>query len=225
MPASQRSVVAQSVVRACSLLKVFRYEGELLQLRDFVVRTSYHKTTVHRLLQSLEAGGLLERVGSDHYRLQIKPVGTQPVRIGFATRGTQSPFSRDVTECVHEHAFELVRRHLHRVGDRRTVVAASNDPMALGALRAFEESGGVEHCAIMGQNASPEAREEIRRSGTRLIGSVVYFPEHYGSNVIRIALSMLSGKPTADAVFTNHQLITAANVDLLYPLDDCQPAL
>jgi ribose transport system substrate-binding protein len=55
-------------------------------------------------------------------------------------------------------------------------VGAVNDPCALGALRGFEESGLVENCAVMGQGGSAEGRAELRRPGTRLVGTVAFFP-------------------------------------------------
>jgi ribose transport system substrate-binding protein len=99
------------------------------------------------------------------------------------------------------------------------LVSAINDPSALGALRAFEEAGRLEDCAVMGQNASVEARAEIRRPGSRLIGSVGYFPENYGEGAIALALNILQGKPTPPAVFVKHQLVTKETVDQIYPND------
>src|SRR5215470_4755062 len=74
-------------------------------------------------------------------------------------------------------SLEAVRRHLQSSNSRRTLVAAVNDPSALGALRAFEEAGRTDCCAVMGQNASPEGRAELRVPKTRMVGSVAYFPE------------------------------------------------
>jgi len=90
---------------------------------------------------------------------------------------------------------------------------------ALAALRAFEEAGAGDLCAVMGQNCIREARDELRRPGTRLIGSVAYFPESYGDELIPLSLAILQNKPTPGAVFVKHQLITSGNVRLLYPLD------
>src|SRR6266702_7912192 len=53
-------------------------------------------------------------------------------------------------------SFEAVRKHLRSSRARRQLVGAINDPSALGALRAFQEAGRTECCAIMGHNASPE---------------------------------------------------------------------
>jgi ribose transport system substrate-binding protein len=116
-----------------------------------------------------------------------------------------------------ERSLEVVRKHLRKSKARHVLVGAINDPSALGALRAFEEAGRVEECAVMGQNASAEARSEIRLPGSRMVGSVAYFPERYGEASISLALNILQGKPTPPAVFVKHQLVTKETVDQIYP--------
>ena len=116
-------------------------------------------------------------------------------------------------------SMECVRNHLRGVAARLTLVGAANDASALGALRAFQECGRSAHCAVVGQAAEPEARAEMRESGTRLIGSVAYFPEKYGDAIIPIAMDILSGKRVTPATFISHQLITPENVNRLYPND------
>ena len=73
-----------------------------------------------------------------------------------------------------------VRKHIRTSSSHRTLIGAVNDPSAIGAVRAFEEAGRGDECAAVSQNASEEARDEMRRPDTRLIGSVAYFPENYG---------------------------------------------
>jgi ribose transport system substrate-binding protein len=114
---------------------------------------------------------------------------------------------------------ERVRRHLRESRSGRVLVGAANDPSALGALRAFEEAGRGLSCAVVGQNAEPEVRRELREPRTQLIGSVAYFPEKYGEGLIRLALDILAHKPTPPAVFIKHQLVTPENVDHFYPND------
>lgn len=118
-----------------------------------------------------------------------------------------------------ERSLEVVRKHLRKSRSRCVLVGAINDPSALGALRAFQEAGRVDECAVMGQNASLEARSEIRTPGSRLVGSVAYFPERYGEGAISLALNILKGKPTPPAVFVKHQLVTRETVDRIYPGD------
>lgn len=119
-------------------------------------------------------------------------------------------------------SLELVRRHLRKSRPKRALVGGINDPSAIAALRAFQELGMESCCAGMGQNASLEARAELRRPGSRLIGSVAFFPEKYGKGLIPLALDILDKKIVPPAVYTKHKLITAQNVDHYYPND---PAL
>jgi ribose transport system substrate-binding protein len=114
---------------------------------------------------------------------------------------------------------EVVRRHLRTTRSRYLLLGAVNDPCALGALRAFEEAGWDQYCAVMGQGGAIEARTELRRPLTRLIGTVGFFPETYGESIMRLAHNLLSNQSVPPAVFTKHQLITADNVDQYYPQD------
>jgi len=117
-------------------------------------------------------------------------------------------------------SFEAMRRHLRTSKSRRIVVGAINDPSALGALRAFQEAGRTESCAIVSHNASPEGRAELRQAGTRLVGSVAYFPEKYGAQILRLALDILHHRPVPPAVFVKHQMVTSDNVNHIYPNDE-----
>ena len=118
-----------------------------------------------------------------------------------------------------EPSLKAVRKHLQRTCAKHTLIGAINDSSALGALRAFEEAGRVDACAVVGQNAAPEGRAELRRS-SRFIGSVAYFPERYGEGILKLAFDILSFKATPPAVFVSHQLLTAKNVDQFYS-NDC----
>jgi len=116
-------------------------------------------------------------------------------------------------------SLERVRKHLRESKAKRILVGAVNDPTALGALRAFQEAGRANECAIVGNNAEPEARIELRTANTRLIASVAFFPEKYGEGLIRLALDILARKAVPPAVFTGHQVITPENVEHFYPND------
>jgi ribose transport system substrate-binding protein len=116
-------------------------------------------------------------------------------------------------------SFEVVRKYIRQSRSRRVLVGAINDVSAIGALRAFEEAGRADTCAVMGQNASPEGRAELRQPNTRLIGSVAFFPERYGADLIQVSLDILNRKPVAPAVFVDHKLVTPATVDHFYPND------
>jgi ribose transport system substrate-binding protein len=116
-------------------------------------------------------------------------------------------------------SLDKVRKHLRQAKARYVLVGAANDPSALGTARAFQEAGRAATCAIVGQNAEPDARAELREPRTPLVGSVGYFPERYGDGLIKLALDLLGRRPVPPALFIRHQLITPENVDHFYPND------
>jgi ribose transport system substrate-binding protein len=116
-------------------------------------------------------------------------------------------------------SFEAVRRRLRISRSKHTLVGAINDTSALGALRGFEEAGRSQQCAVVGQNASLEARIELRKPSSSLVGSVSYFPERYGEELIPLALDILNRRHVPPAVFIKHRMIDASNVDHFYPND------
>ena len=116
-------------------------------------------------------------------------------------------------------ALEKVRKHIRGSKARYVVVGAANDPSALGATRAFQEAGQAGTCAVVGHNAEPDARAELREPRTPFVASVAFFPERYGDGLIKLAFDILAHRPVPPALFTHHQLVTTANVDHLYPND------
>ena len=116
-------------------------------------------------------------------------------------------------------SLEAVLKFLKRSSAKRILVGCVNDATALGALRAFAESGRPEDCAVVGQNATIAARAALRQPHSRLIGSVAYFPENYGSHLVPLAMDILRGKPVPSAVFVKHTFIASHNVDHYYPND------
>jgi ribose transport system substrate-binding protein len=118
-----------------------------------------------------------------------------------------------------DDSMEAMRRHLRRGARQSILMGAINDPSCLGALRAIEEAGRGADCLAVSHNGGLEARMELRRPSSSLIGSVAYFPEQYGEAVIRLALDKLQGKTVPAASFVRHELLTRETVDAFYPHD------
>lgn len=123
----------------------------------------------------------------------------------------------------YEKSWRLARAHLQSSKAKKTLLSGVNDTTVLGALRAYEEAGRSADCAAMGQNASPDARNELRRPGSALVGSVAYFPEKYGEALVKVAAIILNGRFVPPIVFVGHQLLTPKDVDLIYPIDNSRP--
>ena len=184
----------------------------------------------------LIAGRALGRWAKEHWDGAVEQVlllglpiaGPLPaLRITGIQDGLRAEMPRiESTPAMHldgkgdfDQILAVMRRAVRRNPRKRTLVGTVNDMCALAALRAFEEAGAGELCAVVGQNAIRDARNELRRPCTRLIGTVAYFPERYGDELIPLALSLLEGKLVPPATFVKHQLLTQKNVNLIYPLD------
>ncbi len=184
----------------------------------------------------LLAGRTLARWARQHWNghvdeillLEIARAGSLPhARIKGVMAGIHEVL-RDTQSChtvaidgdgQFKTSLERVRRHLRQTRSTHVLVGTANDPSALGAARAFEEAGRSGSCAIVGQNAEPDARAELRQPRSPIIASVGYFPERYGDGLIRLALDILTKKAVPPAVFVHHQVITRENVDHFYPND------
>jgi ribose transport system substrate-binding protein len=130
---------------------------------------------------------------------------------------TQAKISTVNGDWQFDESRETVKRHLAKSKAKRILVSAIFDPSALGALEAFRDADRLQECAIVGQNGSIEARLQMRKPTSRLIGSVAYFPERYGEQLIALALDILAQRvPIPNAIFIKHQLITPTNLKLHY---------
>ena len=119
--------------------------------------------------------------------------------------------TRDVSEAQVYDA-------LHQLnGLKKITVVCFNDDAAIGALNAAKRANRHEHVVIVGQGADRRLREEIRKPGSRIIGSTAFLPEQYGGRLLDLAQKILRGEPVPPAVYTDHVFINAENVALYYP--------
>jgi ribose transport system substrate-binding protein len=184
----------------------------------------------------LSAGRTLGRWARQHWEGRVEEVllmelgvaGSLPhLRLTGAVAGIQEVLPElpsQAFQCIEcggtfGRAFEMARKKLRHTPERRTLIAGVNDPSVLGAIRAFEEVGRAASCAGFGLGAIPEARAELRAFRSRLIGTIAFFPEQYGTDLIRLALDILHLKAAPPAVYARHHLITRENVNQLYPND------
>jgi len=119
----------------------------------------------------------------------------------------------------------LLRRFLDAHGGRKVLVAALDDATALAAKDTVDGAGRQSDVAIVGQgcdrsmhgNASEHKVLDPANRGSIVLGSVAFFLDRYGYDVLPLAVALASGKPVAERTATEHQLITPANVFRIYP--------
>ncbi|WP_263358331.1 substrate-binding domain-containing protein [Acidicapsa ligni] len=112
-------------------------------------------------------------------------------------RGMREKSQRVVAEFLARHA-----------KDKHILIAAATDTSALGALEAVREAKRERQVAIVGQDCIPEVVEEMRRTGSPIIGSVSHEVHEYGPRIIELGLSILQGRSVPPYNYVNHKTIT-----------------
>jgi ribose transport system substrate-binding protein len=110
----------------------------------------------------------------------------------------------------------------------KTLIAAMDDATALAAKSASEAAGRLADVAIVSHGADRSVhggmndRKEIdpNNRGSVVIGSVAFYLDRYGDDVLPLALRRLRGETLPALTRTHHRLITAANVFVEYPPTD-----
>jgi ribose transport system substrate-binding protein len=111
---------------------------------------------------------------------------------------------------------------------RKVLVATLDDASALAAKSAAENTGRTSDCVIVSQGASrivhggASEKKEIdpANRGSIILGSVAYYLDRYGYEVLPIAVRMLRGEQVPARTLTSHVLISAKNVFREYPPND-----
>jgi len=108
---------------------------------------------------------------------------------------------------------------------RKVLVATLDDASALAAKSAVEAAGRISDCVIVSQGADrsihggASEKKEIdpANRGSVVLGSVAYYFDRYGYEILPIALRMLRGDQVPSQTSTKHIMISAKNVFLEYP--------
>jgi len=110
-------------------------------------------------------------------------------------------------------------------GRRKILLATLDDATALAAKSAVETAGRVSDCVIVSQGADRSIhggandKKEIdpANRGSIVLGSVAYYFDRYGYEILPIAMRMLRGEEVPLQTLTRHVLISAKNVFTEYP--------
>lgn len=140
----------------------------------------------------------------------LRPVASSPVRLEGA-----DPF----------RASASLRGFLSGHGGQKVLVAALDDASALAAKAATDASGRGADVVIVGQgcdrsvhgNASERKELDPSNRGSILLGSVAFFLDRYGYDVLPLALALAGRQPVPPVTRTQHRLVTPANAFVIYP--------
>jgi len=119
----------------------------------------------------------------------------------------------------------LLAKFLQAERGRRFLIATLDDLAAVYAKNAIEMNRRQSDCVIVSQGldrnihggASEKKEIDPNNRSSVVLGSVAYYIDRYGSEVLPLALRLLAGETLPPRTVTQHKLVTAANVFREYP--------
>jgi ribose transport system substrate-binding protein len=103
-------------------------------------------------------------------------------------------------------ATELLKTHPEING-----IFAINDPSALGAVLAIEQSGKMGQIKVIGFDAQPQGRKAIKQG--KIWGDAVQYPDKIGQQTVQAVFKYLSGEPVPKAILIPTTFYTKADAD------------
>jgi ribose transport system substrate-binding protein len=119
----------------------------------------------------------------------------------------------------------LLTKFLLTQPGQRVLIATLDDLAAVYATRAIEMNRRQGDCIIVSQGLDPNIHGGISEKkeldpnnrGSVVLGSVAYYMDRYGYEVLPLALRLLAGQTVPPRTVTHHILVTAADVFREYP--------
>jgi ribose transport system substrate-binding protein len=119
----------------------------------------------------------------------------------------------------------LLTKFLLTQPGRRLMIATLDDLAAVYAARAIEMNRRQSDCTIVSQGLDPNIhggqseKKEIdpNNRSSVVLGSVAYYMDRYGHDVLPLALRLLAGETVPPRTMTHHILVTTSNVFREYP--------
>src|SRR6185437_1874908 len=112
----------------------------------------------------------------------------------------------------------LLTKFLRAQRGQRLLIATLDDLAAVHARNAIEMNRRQSDCIIVSQGldrnihggASEKKEIDPNNRGSVVLGSVAYFMDRYGYEVLPLALRLLSGETLPERTVTRHLLVTGA---------------
>jgi ribose transport system substrate-binding protein len=119
----------------------------------------------------------------------------------------------------------LMTKFLQAQRGRRLLIATLDDLAAVYAKNAIEMNRRQSDCIIVSQGLDPNIhggtseKKEIdpNNRGSVVLGSVAYYVDRYGYDVLPMAMRLFAGEKLPPRTMTRHVLVTASNVFREYP--------
>jgi ribose transport system substrate-binding protein len=134
-------------------------------------------------------------------------------------------FARLDTGGQPVRADALLTKFLLTQRGQRMLIATLDDLSAVYARNAIEMNRRQSDCIIVSQGldhnihggASEKKEIDPNNRGSVVLGSVAYYMDRYGDDVLPLALRLLAGETLPARTVTRHRLVTAGTVFREYP--------
>lgn len=125
-----------------------------------------------------------------------------------------------------EKSREVVDAALRGIlGNDKLLFAAASDYSALGALDAIRALNLTGRCGIISHDGNAEALEQIEAPGSPFLGTVAFFPERYGQELVGLVLRLLKGHQVPPFNYVGHELVTKDTVSAMLAKKNARAAL
>lgn len=102
--------------------------------------------------------------------------------------------------------------------EHRLAIVSLSDSTAADIISAARKTSREQDMVCVAQGAGTrEIRSEIRRPGSRVVGAIAFQPEKYGEQLIDLAQRILQREPVPPAVYIDHVVLDASNINDFYP--------
>ena len=122
----------------------------------------------------------------------------------------------------------MLKKLFASLSREKLLLATLDDATALAARAALELMVRTNDCVICSQGldrsmhggANDKKEIDPANRASPVIGSVAYFVDRYGYDVLPLALKMLAGETLPARTLTKHVLVSAQNIFAIYPPHD-----
>lgn len=160
-------------------------------------------------------GGKGEVAIIDHPEVESVKLRTKGFRDGVAEANRRPDAGIEIVAVLpgggardksHQAAQDILQSHSRLKG-----LFAINDPSALGAVAALEESGRDEAVKVVGFDGQPEGRKAIRAG--KIYADPIQFPDRIGRETVRAILRYFAGEDLPPQILVPSALYRRADAE------------
>ena len=102
--------------------------------------------------------------------------------------------------------------------EHRLAIVSLSDSHTSEIISVARKAGREQDVVCVAQGAGTRlTRSEVRRPGSSVVAAVAFRPEKYGEQLIELAQRILIKEPVPPAVYIDHVILDASNINSFYP--------